>query len=546
MVRSPSTRAINLNRARYAVRAENVLVVYRTDQTGSQTLAQYYQTAESVPSTNVVGITPLFGITDFISTAHALSFLTQISAAIAASNQVIKVILLCGDFPSVVVGWPGADAPFPLLVAYPAFFSGPQTHADFFAAAQSLRSRGWQDTRAMASSRSQTGAINPYFSPAPVDNDCYAVFCLPLSPIADGLAIAQARIDDSIAVGKAGYTTFGTVLLYGATQSNTCCQAMVEEARYITGQSSPTGMHWANLAGEFFGSPGDYAIADHDTNSWATLQPGDTGFSTSKPTDVFLRCPGSKGYYAPPYWTVEQAGDFNYRRGALALFSQSYGATPGSSDFVDTLAVGTIQALTPTIVYGDYDHLASIKATSLRSVSTTFLQLSYGVHGGVDLGATIEVSGAPLSVIGKVSGITKFTVTTSGKSIATIKADVRSAIATANGLGGLWTIVSFQAQGQMSRALAAFRAGAAVTVGVCIEPLADGDIDLHGLYSTLWYGGNIAEWVLRAYGQVSTMPGAGSTVDTIGWYVYGNPLMAPFRQSEVPGATLFPTTVVLP
>lgn len=421
----PDSVRVNFNRATFAIRKENVLVISRTDQTNSVALASYYQSARNIPQRNMLSITPTFGMVRSITVAQLRDFLSKVVVGLETIHTPITTILLCGDFPSTISNWPpGVGTPqtemnFPLAMKHPAYWLTKIPTTDYVANDLVLATGFWDDNAEFRCPSLKNNGIklDPCFTPTITETDSYSLFTLPISPLVNGFEIAKQRILDAIAAEKCGYQDWGTVLAYSGTTLNPISRCIIEEARWLLGQQIPANLYWANLQDEY----NENVIAANDPSGWATYQPGDASFptGTSKPKNVFLRSPGVKGYYELTHTAIEQVGDFNYRLGAICIFSQSFGYDP--------------------------------------------------------TGATTTVSA-------------------------------------------------------VSRALASFRAGATISAGVCCEPTAFGDLDCLGLFSTLWFGGNMAEWAHRIYAGYTYTP------FPFGWYILGDPLYAPFRQGRVPGA----------
>jgi len=107
---------------------------------------------------------------------------------------------------------------------------------------------------------------------------------------------------------------------------------------------------------------------------------------------------------------------------------------------------------------------------------------------------------------------------------------VRNAVAS-TGHGSV-VLAPGAAQELMSRAASALAGGATVAMGATVEPLANGDPSSCALFTTLRYGGNLAEWQLRVRAGYRPTNKAATGNYWLelprGLIVYGDPLYRPF------------------
>ena len=545
-----STQA--LSRARYSIGPDNVLVVYdigNSHVSDPAAVAEQYRLAREIPVSNLLAVdfTALTGVAataQACSRAQVLPLVSAVKEAIASSGRPIRAILFIGDFPARIsdVFYDTAGHYIGFFDAFlsPSYFSTVSSGVAGGFSFPSLGALYWRDDalnypspvspwhfNTVAGALSGT-IVNPLFNPVARAGEGYAVFNMPLNVLSDP-SLLWSR---AISAEQARYSDWGTVVLYGGSDRNPTSRHFLEEARY-EGHSLGK-FHWAylNTTTETGLALFPSALADSDPGGF-TLMPGDAAFSAGTIPDLFFISPGVRSYYDISHST-ETIGDYHYRSGAIALFGQSFGATPATTDYLGANKVPALLALaatpvqsTPTITR------ATVQArTDFAMVPFDLLTFSYSGDAGDNALLRVRSSGG-IDVIEATGPVGEsFDVPVTQSNLKDFLQAVQAAVSSTS----RWNVAlsSGATQRFMSRAAAALAAGATVAVGAGAEPLSNGDPNTYALFTTLWYGGNLAEWQLRQ--RAGFRPDNNKVTNLTNWLempvalvVYGDPLYAPFR-----------------
>jgi hypothetical protein len=242
------------------------------------------------------------------------------------------------------------------------------------------------------------------------------------------------------------------------------------------------------------------------------LSPGKANTTFVNQTDVFFRAVGTDSYYNRwgPAREVEMAAHFQYRTGAIALFSQSLSAIPTPLAAID-YEFGSYKpnAMAATNCYGSA--YAGLNFTNKNGIGAT--QLEFNRIGTGATTATVEVSSGNVVTL-KTDGVTTFTIDLSaGSTLRAMLVTVKAAIASdAN-----WSCTT--AEGCISRSDVAVRNGTVAYLGSCAEPGASGATQPTYFAQNLWGGLCLGE---IAYTSLDVMDLQVYT------YIVGDPLYRPF------------------
>jgi len=176
--------------------------------------------------------------------------------------------------------------------------------------------------------------FSPYYKPY-AQNGALVSFCIPLGNNADfpdAVAVAKARIYDTLIAEHNGYTDFGKVIARGGSSTNISSNCIYAEMVHedIPRSDFHYVLNTEATNSRFYTAPG----SNNDPSGYASKVPGMTGFTT--PTNVGLIDMGSSAYYTfNENCAVEQPGDIGYREGAIVVAGQSYGANPSPYAIID-------------------------------------------------------------------------------------------------------------------------------------------------------------------------------------------------------------------
>lgn len=541
-----------LSRERYSIGPANVLVVYdigNSHVADPGALAEQYRVARAIPVSNLLAVdfsvlTGIAATAQVCSRSQVLPLISSVKNAITASGNAIRVILFIGDFPGGIsdVYYDAAGHNIGFFDAFisPSHFltvsSGVAGAFNF----SSLVGLYWKDNatnypnpvspwhfNTTAGTLSNT-IINPPFNPAPRGGEGYAVFNIPLNVVPDP-SLLWSR---AISAEQAHYPDWGSVILYGGSDRNPTSRHFLEEARY-EGHSLGK-FYWAYLNTTTETGQGLFpsVLADSDPGNF-TAMPGDASFSAGSITDLFFISPGVRSYYDMTHAT-EVIGDYHYRDGAIALFGQSFGAVPATTHYLSANKRPNLITLAATPVQGSPSATGAMVLAKSDAVTPPFAFLSFSYTGDASDNAKLSViSNAGIySIVGSGPPGESFNLAVTQNNLRAFLQAVQAAVATTS----RWSVALAPGAAQrfMSRAAAALAAGATVAIGAGTEPLSSGDPNTYALFTTLWYGGNLAEWQLRQ--RAGFRPDTNKGGNLTNWaeipvalVVYGDPLYAPFR-----------------
>ncbi len=355
------------------------MVVYDTSNASGidpQATAEAYATARGVPTVNLFGL-------DFATTSGVANFYQQasvtraqmllITQAVYAKLVTIPTHIMCfvfvGDFPLKVTNTlfyyqsnPSSEYSsnvgffdmfnslewfnnyefttneYDMMDISSAFWDGNKYNKDY---------QKWHYSVGTSNQYKPNMWFNPenlayyyqYTVPSTGNNvNCYGRVsaCIPLTPFVGN---SNCDVSDlwtkAIAAENSKYEDWGTCLLYKGTpggsgyENNPVSRHFLEEQSYEEVDTTNTYYYGFNSTYPETGtSIFTNTLTNKDPNNWVQYMPGDAGF-TSTPTNVFFRSPGALSYYNGVR-NVEEYGDYDYRDGAICVFSQSYGAAPQS------------------------------------------------------------------------------------------------------------------------------------------------------------------------------------------------------------------------
>jgi len=514
---------IQTNDADHQISPENLLVIYRSDDTNGIEVANYYCTQRSIPVSNQLEVTPTFSLLTRNCTWADTQALVQTVYDYIKDNDDILVLVFVGEWPEQIsdVGTfsaGGNSGFFDLFIQPSASLSAGTSstlnpiRSDFWTRNNytNIPDQWWLSVNSTLPGNSE---INPFFNEKTKSRMGYARFHIPVGQYADAVTVSKQRIDDAIAAEAAEYSDWGLCLLHNGATSTLVSRPFCEE--YLDSELDTTKLNYVGMdhADEVTAS-GPFAVSrtDYDPNSYAAYKAGEASFVPS--TDVFFRSPGSFSYYANNSLNrPETSSHYTYRQGAICVFSQSFGARPCPQSLVDWDTAATFATLTETAC--DVNNKQNIQAQSQDTVDNDIIQVWYDGAGS----PTLEVTST--QVIAKVDTVQDWAVTHTGMTPWELQQAIDSN-KTAN-----WNYNLRDGQGVPSRAFMAWRNGASISMGVQMEPLANGDPHTLGLFSCLNCGNSIGEWAMRMYGVVR-YTGENFSKFPIAMIIYGDPLYRPF------------------
>lgn len=521
------------------ISGRNVAVVYWTGDALGKTIAEYYASVRNVPADRVFAwdFTWTPGST-ILYTALESSF-AAFSAAINALSDEIFAVLLVGNMPTRVQRTIGDSQVFSLsYILQRPYAVGPvgegsgYTNGDGVATANRPRTvlgtyarifeigkRYWSQ-RVFLPSKVNLQSTQSLVGGWPLDRKAQmqtlgfsdtdilwraAFVCQINAPIIEAgdpagsrEAVMRRIIDDSIAAEAARYTSWGNVILQGSSSSGPVAKPTKAEA-YSVGypldaNGRPIGFQWKDLAAETVTSsrattpPDNYGASDANylLGGATTFRPGDAGFVSQ--SDVMLLVLGTEAYHSaggpgsanPPRTYLPS--DFNFRRGAIATFSQSYGSSPPCEN-------------TKSWHYGPATWIAQTGRPAVLSTGQGYISCLNG-YGATTSPVRIESSNAT-PTIDVNAGTQVVTLRESGVSVATASiggmtpAQACAAIRAVMPAGWIAGVRDGSCE---SRAVQAIRCGAVAACGVWNEPGATYDPSGQALFGALWCGQSMAEW----------------------------------------------------
>lgn len=505
--------------------ADNVLLIVRAGDEPASEVASFYQKERRLKGMNLLEVTT--DITDVASAAtraQCLELISQIQWRMEQVDHPIKVLLFVGEWPLRVSdqAW-GFERQLGFFDAFHRmeyFKTAPTAYVytnnlDKFW--NSLGTNVPEATPWELNRPNSSPSLDPYVNGQILDDGYVTVFNIPVTRIENGVEIAKQRISEGIQVEKMGRPGLGTILLSGGSNTNPVSRFVLAEAQY---EELPiSNIFWTGFtqnSGEVV--PGvpyfDEVPINNDPHGYISYRPGQEGFVGA--SNIGLISPGQRSYYGTRGNRPELPGEYGYQLGAIGIFSQSYGIRPHPNYIVEMW-----KELPPVAVErqeipqgGSVDILfPNVRGTTSR----TFYVSNLSETGTME----IEVTSTDLTVY--LDSDEEYSLSFEGLTVNDIWYEIFNNKTSNFGV----SLVQSDGTGAMSAALAAFRAGCAITAGVSIEPLTDGDLDTFGLYTSLLCGCSVAEWAFRRYSYVLT-PIAPTGVSPRGWVFYGDPLYRPF------------------
>jgi len=560
------TKAVNRALFTYERRMtpENVLVLWRSnDQSYGKVIADYYQTARSIPADNMLEVTSTWEPSDSLITiptipkADMQAMIDQVADYIDTNALDITTVLLCGYWAHKVSGVAYSfylDMAFSMPHVYkdlgldisPTFVNigAPSDYTDGERGLR-LSAESYDDYPYDYASGYPLGNLFPRLwvgAPAYARNRTnrrsymddqrritYGVMLMaaPLvenitDPNTNSLEIVYRMIDDAIAAETAEYSDMGNVYASGGSSSN-------KSGRFIYIDAKDIGYPLDNIyvaqmennASEsyFLADPLPNDIVDNYPAGASSLKVGVAGFVNQ--SDVFLRSVGNDAYHGSSTAVSEQAINYDYRQGAICGFGQSYGAKPalhtGASWFHTEM---TTPDQTATDAFDSAD--AGMIANNTVLATLIPVLINRDTTGGIAT-ATIEIVSNDL-ILREDGGVVA-TIAISGTCD-----EILTQILTA--LPANWT-ATVRNGGSESRCAAALRSGACIVFGALDEPYTGGDWNSYAFFKSLWYGFSIGELLMIMAipgSRIASWDSAGGTPKA--FIGIGDPLYRPFGHRE--------------
>jgi hypothetical protein len=232
-----------------------------------------------------------------------------------------------------------------------------------------------------------------------------------------------------------------------------------------------------------FAYRGTIPADNHPPGCTALVPLGGEGKTFSSISDVFMRSTGTYAYYGNNR-EAELKTDIVYRRGAIVIWSQSYGFIPSPVGGLD-------------YDYGEPEFTTRTDIDCLGTMASLLCLNANGFQTGVfmvqcdNAVTTATMSSTANQVVLKEDGSPVATIDVSGilrDRFATLKSGAPSG----------WTITTRQSFCE-SRAMVSLKNGAAVVLGSSAEPFAAGSLNGNTLFFNLWMGLSLGEAMYTLY-----------------------------------------------
>lgn len=348
----------------------------------------------------------------------------------------------------------------------------------------------------------------------------------------NGLAVALPAYHELVGLAPGKYYWRGlrnepTSIFRGFNHYNTGAHIA---SNYLHTPLQPVGAT-AATAPAFSTTPGSLTVDGAQTWLCRTPVPADNfpagqtdidyiapeaGLTFSPINDVFIRCIGLYSYYGNQRKPEPQSA-FAYRKGAVVLFSQSYGFSPGPHIGKDWY-FGNADALT---TYG-----ANGTATDCLVDYSGYLSFA-NIIGNLSNPMVLKCNNAVTTATRVFTGTNTLVLTENGATVATLNWTSKTLdqvfdYLVANLPAG-WLVKTLSG-GTESRAMNALKNGAALVMASHREPYTNGAIKGRHFFSSLWFGSNAAEASLVML-QDTQAQGAYTMI-------IGDPLYKPFGHRE--------------